>query len=44
VILPVVLTDEAEAEFDAAADWYEDQTGLGAKFTAHVREVLNRIG
>lgn len=41
--LPVVLTPEAEAEFDAAADWYEQQAGLGAEFTAKVRDVLNRI-
>jgi plasmid stabilization system protein ParE len=41
--LPVVLTPEAEAEFDEAADWYEQQAGLGAAFTAAVREVLNRI-
>ena len=42
--LPVVLTREAATEFDAAADWYEDQAGLGPKFTFHVREVLHRIG
>jgi plasmid stabilization system protein ParE len=42
--LPVVLTDEAQAEFDAAADWYETHSGLGAKFVAAVRESLNRIG
>src|SRR3954447_20676586 len=41
--LPVVLMPEAEAEFDGAADWYEQQAGLGAAFTASVREVLNRI-
>ena len=42
--LPVVLTRDAEMEFDAAADWYEGQAGLGAKFTVRVREALNRIG
>ncbi len=42
--LPVVLIPEAEAEFDAAADWYEARGGLGAEFTTHVREVLIRIG
>jgi toxin ParE1/3/4 len=42
--LPVVLTQEAETDFDVAADWYQEQAGLGAKFTAHVREALNRIG
>ena len=41
--LPVVLTPEAQAEFDDAADWYEQQAGLGADFTAAVRDVLNRI-
>ena len=41
--LPVLLTPEAQAEFDDAADWYEQQAGLGAAFTAAVREVLNRI-
>jgi plasmid stabilization system protein ParE len=41
--LPVVLTPEARTEFDDAADWYEQQTGLGAAFTAAVRDALNRI-
>lgn len=41
--LPVVLTPEAEAEFDAAADWYEQRAGLGSEFTANVRDVLHRI-
>lgn len=42
--LPVRLLPEAKAEFDAAADWYEQQrAGLGADFIARVREVLNRI-
>lgn len=41
--LPVVLTPEAQAEFDEAADWYEQQAGLGSAFTASVREVLHRI-
>ncbi len=41
--LPVVLTAEARTEFDDAANWYEQQTGLGAAFTAAVRDVLNRI-
>ena len=31
---PIVLTDEAQAEFDEAADWYEAQAGFGASFTA----------
>ncbi len=42
--LPVVLTREAATDFDAAADWYQEQAGLGAKFTADVREGLARIG
>ena len=42
--LPVVLTHEAEADFDAAADWYQAHGDLGARFTTHVREALNRIG
>jgi plasmid stabilization system protein ParE len=42
--LPIVLTREAETEFDEAADWYEQRAGLGATFTARIRDVLNRIG
>ncbi len=42
--LPVVLTSGAETDFDAAADWYQEQAGLGAKFTTKVREALNRVG
>lgn len=42
--LPVRLLPEAKAEFDSAADWYEQQrAGLGIDFVARVREVLNRI-
>ena len=41
--LPVVLTPEAQAEFDEAADWYEQNAGSGAVFTANVREVFRRI-
>src|SRR5439155_25855346 len=38
------LLPEAKAEFDAAADWYEQQRpGLGVDFIARVREVLDRI-
>jgi plasmid stabilization system protein ParE len=45
VSLPVRLLPEARAEFDDAADWYEQkQTGLGRAFIARVGEVLNRIG
>jgi plasmid stabilization system protein ParE len=41
--LPVVLTPEAQGEFDGTADWYEQQVGLGAAITAAVLEVMNRI-
>jgi len=42
--LRVRLLPEAKDEFDAAADWYEDQrSGLGIDFVAKVREVLDRI-
>ena len=42
--LPLRLLPEAKAEFDDAADWYEDQqTGLGVDFVARVRDVLRRI-
>ena len=42
--LPVRLLPDAKAEFDAAADWYEQRRpGLGADFIARVREVLTRI-
>jgi plasmid stabilization system protein ParE len=41
---PVVLTVEAERDFDAAADWYEEQAGLSAEFTARVRDIVNHIG
>jgi plasmid stabilization system protein ParE len=42
--LPVVLTAEAQVDFDTAADWYEQQAGIGARFTLRVREALARIG
>jgi hypothetical protein len=42
--LPIRLLPEAKAEFDAAADWYEQQrTGLGVDFVTRVRAVLNRV-
>jgi plasmid stabilization system protein ParE len=41
---PIRLLPEAKAEFDAAADWYEQQqAGLGVDFVARIREVFNRI-
>jgi plasmid stabilization system protein ParE len=43
--LPVVLRDEALAEFDDAFDFYEGQRpGLGVTFAAHIQEVFDRIG
>src|SRR5437867_1185675 len=42
--LPVVLNADAEADLDAAAQWYEQQqTGLGTDLVAEVRNTLNRI-
>jgi toxin ParE1/3/4 len=42
--LPVVLRDEAQAEFDEAFDYYESQKpGLGIAFTHRVQEVFDRI-
>jgi plasmid stabilization system protein ParE len=44
VRLPVVLRDEARAEFDEAFDWYDSQrAGLGAEFVAEVQKVFDRI-
>jgi len=43
--LPVILSPEARAEFDEAADWYgERRAGLGDRFIDAVRDALNRIG
>ena len=42
--LPVVLRDEAEAEFDAAFDWYDaKRAGNGPQFAADVQKVFDRI-
>jgi plasmid stabilization system protein ParE len=42
--LPIVFRRAAQCEFIEAAEWYEERRpGRGAKFTAEVREVLNRI-
>lgn len=42
--LPLVFRRAARAEFDDAADWYEERrTGRGSLFTAAVRKVLDRI-
>ncbi len=42
--LPLVFRRAARAEFDDAADGYEQRrTGLGAVFTAAVQQVLQQI-
>lgn len=42
--LPVILRRLAQAEFDDAADWYEQRrAGRGAAFTAAVRQVLAEV-
>jgi len=42
--LPLVFRRVARAEFDDAADWYEQhRVGLGASFTTAVQQVLDRI-
>jgi plasmid stabilization system protein ParE len=42
--LPVVLRDEAQAEFDEAFDFYEGQRpGLGVAFAERVQEVFDRV-
>jgi len=42
--LPIRLLPEARAEFDAAANWYEQQRrGLGSRFISQLRAVLQRI-
>lgn len=43
MMLPIVLTDQAVAEFDAAADWYQREARLGTRFTSNVREAFERI-
>jgi plasmid stabilization system protein ParE len=44
VSLPVVLRDEAQAEFDEAFDYYEGQrAGLGVQFVERVQQVFDRI-
>jgi len=41
---PIIFRRAARAEFDDAADWYEQrQLGLGAIFTVAVQKVLYRI-
>jgi toxin ParE1/3/4 len=43
-LLPLVFLDEAGAEFDEAAAWYEEKkAGLGVDFVARIQEALDRI-
>lgn len=42
--LPVVLRDEASAEFDDGFDWYDaKEIGLGPAFASEVKIVFDRI-
>jgi toxin ParE1/3/4 len=42
--LPIRLRRAAQVEYDDAADWYEArQRGLGLRFVAAVRQVLDAI-
>jgi toxin ParE1/3/4 len=42
--LPIFVQEEAEAEFDEAFDWYENQRpGRGVAFSGRVQEVFDRI-
>ncbi len=42
--LPIVFRVEAQAEFDEAFDWYEQQrAGLGVEFLICVSEILENI-
>jgi plasmid stabilization system protein ParE len=42
--LPIVLRRKAQAEFDEAIDWYEQQrVGLGVEFAERVQAVFDRI-
>jgi toxin ParE1/3/4 len=44
VRLPIVLRGEAEAEFDAAFDFYENRRkGLGPEFAAEIQREFDRI-
>jgi toxin ParE1/3/4 len=44
VSLPVLFEDEADAEYRAAARWYEErQVGLGTEFLDEVDVALDRI-
>ena len=41
---PILFAPAAQAEFEAAAEWYESHSeGLGGKFTLAIDTVVNRI-
>ncbi|HTA93747.1 MAG TPA: type II toxin-antitoxin system RelE/ParE family toxin [Polyangiaceae bacterium] len=41
---PIVFAPDAQAEFEAAVEWYEAQAaGLGERFVSHVDEVLQLV-
>lgn len=39
----LVFRPEAQEEFDAAVDWYQERAGLGGELIASVEEALDRI-
>jgi len=44
VTLPLTLRVEAQADFDSASNWYDEQrAGFGAAFAARVQDVLDLI-
>jgi toxin ParE1/3/4 len=41
---PIVFAPEAQAEFEAAVEWYEAKAvGLGERFVSHVDDVLQLV-
>jgi len=41
--LPVVLSPDADFEFEEAATWYERNAAMGERFIQRIQESLNRI-
>jgi plasmid stabilization system protein ParE len=42
--LPITIRRAAQAEYDQAVDWYEQQRlGFGAKFARRIKEQLDRV-
>lgn len=40
----IIITDEADGDIEAAADWYEEkQSGLGKKFVLSIKACLKMI-